>query len=415
MARTFTRLTRPAIRQLARGESINEHGITAERLSSGDVRYRVNIMVDGQRIHRVIGTESAGVTREQAERAIESFRTKAREGRLDLPTGRKVHRTFAEAAKAYLERLTDTIGEGQKGFADLQNKRRNIDSYLSPYFGTKRMDGISSFLIGHYIKHRMDEGAHVATLNRELATLSHMMSSSVKWKWIKQEDRPEIVKAEEPRKRIVILKPAHAEALYRAAAEDQDSQTHLFVAIGLNTAMRHSEILRIRWQDVDFEARRIFITKAKAGQRVQPITTSLAALLKREHDQRQSDTWIFPAVRQDSDVPHRKEMEHQFARAVVRAKLDPKRVTPHVMRHTGITRLVKAKVDLPTIQKISGHKTLASLMRYVHLEDDHVDDAIAAIDTGFLDGFTPELHTPAEQQGSSAPALKAINGGKSGG
>jgi len=34
---------------------------------------------------------------EQAERAIEAMRTKAREGRLDLPTGRKVHRSFADA------------------------------------------------------------------------------------------------------------------------------------------------------------------------------------------------------------------------------------------------------------------------------------------------------------------------------
>ncbi|WP_370385484.1 tyrosine-type recombinase/integrase [Novosphingobium sp. EMRT-2] len=44
-------------------------------------------------------------------------------------------------------------------------------------------------------------------------------------------------------------------------------------------------------------------------------------------------------------------MDRQFQRAVIRAKLDPAKVTPHVMRHTGITRLVMAGVDLPTIQR----------------------------------------------------------------
>ena len=156
MALKFTKLTRPAIRSLEKGQSLSEHGITALCQASGDIRYSVNIMVDGQRIHRVIGRQSEGVTREQAENAIESFRTKAREERLGLPTGKKIHRTFAKAAAEYLDRLTATTGQGQKGFKDLPNKRRHIERYLSPYFGTKRADQISSFLVQHYTRHRLD-------------------------------------------------------------------------------------------------------------------------------------------------------------------------------------------------------------------------------------------------------------------
>ncbi|WP_298465490.1 site-specific integrase [uncultured Erythrobacter sp.] len=388
----FQRLTRPAIRALAKGDNINEHGIRAERLASGDVRYSVNIMVDGQRIHRVIGRESEGTTREQAERAIEAFRTKAREGRLDLPSGRKVHRTFGEAADDYMSRLEDTIGEGQKGYADLPNKRRHVDQYLVPFFGKHRADKVSDFLVKHYKRHRLDEGAKPATVNRELSTLSHMMSQIVKWKWIKDDERPEIEKDAEPRKKIVILSPEQAEALYKGAVADQDPRTWLFVAIGLNTAMRHSEILRIKREDIDLPERRIYIERAKAGQRVQPITASLAQALKRIDNQHSSE-WLFPASRSGGKTPYRRDMGRQFERAVIRAGLDPRKVTPHVMRHTGITRLVQAGVDIPTIQKISGHKTIAMVMRYVHLSDEHIDDSIAAIDTGFLDTLTPELHT----------------------
>ena len=85
VALRFARLNRPAVRNLRSEGRITEHGITAYRQANGDVSYSVNIMVDGRRIHRVIGRESEGVTREQAERAIENFRTKAREDRLDLP------------------------------------------------------------------------------------------------------------------------------------------------------------------------------------------------------------------------------------------------------------------------------------------------------------------------------------------
>jgi len=87
MAMTFTKLTRQAMRKLKPGEKITEHGITFERLEDGDGRFTVNIMVDGQRIHRVVGRESAGTTRTQAEEFIAKVRLEAKEGRLNLPKG----------------------------------------------------------------------------------------------------------------------------------------------------------------------------------------------------------------------------------------------------------------------------------------------------------------------------------------
>ncbi|MEE8273955.1 MAG: tyrosine-type recombinase/integrase [Alphaproteobacteria bacterium] len=94
-------------------------------------------------------------------------------------------------------------------------------------------------------------------------------------------------------------------------------------------------------------------------------------------------------------------MDKPFQRAVVRAGLDPSLYTPHVMRHTAITNLVKAGVDLPTIQRISGHKTLAMVLRYTHVHGAHIDTAIQAIGRGLPEPpvnrsagtITPKLHT----------------------
>ena len=53
MSRRFVKLTRPAIRALQHG-SIMEHGIIFSRLHNGDGVYRVAVMIDGKRVHRVI-------------------------------------------------------------------------------------------------------------------------------------------------------------------------------------------------------------------------------------------------------------------------------------------------------------------------------------------------------------------------
>src|SRR5215467_1441421 len=111
MAKTFERLTRPMMRKLTPGGSMTEHGITFERLVMGDGVFTVNVMVDGQRIHRVIGRESDGTTRTQAEEFIEKARRDAREGRLNLPKGRKIVLGFREAAVKYLQRLVEEGGK----------------------------------------------------------------------------------------------------------------------------------------------------------------------------------------------------------------------------------------------------------------------------------------------------------------
>lgn len=69
-------------------------------------------------------------------------------------------------------------------------------------------------------------------------------------------------------------------------------------------------------------------------------------------------------------------IEKQFRRVVAAAGLDPKEVVRHTLRHTAITHLVQAGVDLPTVQRISGHKTLQMVVRYSHQNGEHIKGAM---------------------------------------
>lgn len=48
------------------------------------------------------------------------------------------------------------------------------------------------------------------------------------------------------------------------------------------------------------------------------------------------------------------------------------------------------------------HKTLAMVLRYTHLSDDHIDQAVAKLDSAFSDAITPELNTSADQKNRGA-------------
>ena len=162
---------------------------------------------------------------------------------------------------------------------------------------------------------------------------------------------------------------------WKIAQQDQDLQIYPFIAIGLDTAMSRTEILSIRLEHIDLERRIIFIPHAKAGMRPQPITAHLAEILMHYVRMAMSEQkWLFPSEK--SMTGHTVSIEKRFRRVVKAAGLNPKEIVRHTMRHTAITHLVQAGIDLPTVKRISGHKTLKMVERYSHQNGSHIEAAM---------------------------------------
>lgn len=163
--------------------------------------------------------------------------------------------------------------------------------------------------------------------------------------------------------------------LVECAKENANAQIYPFMVIRLETSMRMMEILSIRREHVDLQRRVIFIPKAKSGAREQPITAHLAEFLAGLMAGLPKGTpWLFPSPA--AKEGHTIDIRNPFCRVVAAAGLDPAQVVRHRLRHTAITHLVQAGVDLPTVKRISGHKTLAMVERYSHQNGEHIQSAM---------------------------------------
>jgi site-specific recombinase XerD len=70
------------------------------------------------------------------------------------------------------------------------------------------------------------------------------------------------------------------------------------------------------------------------------------------------------------------DVKRSYRRVVAAAGLDPKQIVRHTLRHTAITHLVQSGVDLPTVKRISGHKTLSMVEKYAHQNGEHIQAAM---------------------------------------
>jgi integrase/recombinase XerD len=63
-----------------------------------------------------------------------------------------------------------------------------------------------------------------------------------------------------------------------------------------------------------------------------------------------------------------------------------KKISPHCLRHSYATHLIEAGVDLIEVQKILGHQSILTTVRYTHLTEQTQQHAITQINA-LMDGF----------------------------
>lgn len=383
---TFARLTRPKLRALAPGESLHEHGITFTRLANGDGRWAVNVMVNRRRVHQVVGTESAGFTRTQAEDLVAKLKAAKYEAAHGIRKARAQPVTLSAAVDAYLAHLDRTGGR------DVPKKRQRLRMHVCRLLGGVLLPTLRRSDLQAYAKARQDEGASPATVNRELAAVSHLLRLAA------SPDDLAMLPAvpfrvpllREPRGKTVYLNAAEADALLAAAARDPSPHVYAFAMVGLHTGMRLSAILRIRVDEIDVDRRVIWVNRDKAGEREQPITAELADFL-RDYTAHRRGPWLFPS--DTSDTGHAVNVSKAFRRVVQAAGL-PAAVTPHKLRHTMATTAAARGVDPATLQAIGGWKSRAMVERYTHAGA--LAEAMAKLSAGYT--VPPKLH-----QESDAP------------
>ncbi|WP_181922051.1 tyrosine-type recombinase/integrase [Xanthomonas campestris] len=344
------------MRGLKAGQSLSEHGITYTRTSSGDGRWSVNVMVNRRRHHQVVGLESEGYTRTQAEDVVASLRAAKRSAAHGVAGSRQGRpQSIAQAADDYLAYLMTHDGR------DLVAKRMRFDQHLVPHLGQRLVARFTDDDWMAYVGKRKGEGASPATINRERSALLHMLNTMRRRKLLAAV--PVLARQAEPEGKLVYLTPAESQRLLKAAANDQSDLAHPFVMVTLYTGLRHAAALNLRASDVDADRRILWIRHDKAGRREQPMPQILADYLAELTAGMDSEDFIFASSRAKSGRAY--QMNAIFARCVERAGI-AKHCTPHTMRHTAATNAAHAGLDAATIQMMGGWKTRAMAERYTH-------------------------------------------------
>lgn len=144
----------------------------------------------------------------------------------------------------------------------------------------------------------------------------------------------------------------------------------LFYASGL----RLTELVESKLENLSLEEGWIRITGKGSKTRLAPVGTAALAAIRRYLDQGRvklvkpkSGSWIFLS-NQGARLTRNRIFQIVRERAAL-AGLDPKRVHPHLLRHSFATHLLSHGADLRVIQEMLGHADIATTQIYTHVND----------------------------------------------
>jgi integrase/recombinase XerD len=150
--------------------------------------------------------------------------------------------------------------------------------------------------------------------------------------------------------------------------------------------LRTDEVMSLKPRDVVLEEKRVEVLRGK-GHKSRTVyfrSDELAMLLERWKRERPRGEYLFPTVRSaegKGDKIDSRGFRITFKRYVDRAGLDPEVVTPHILRHTCATEMMRRGVNLRVIQEALGHKNIATTQIYTHVVNDDVRRAMSSQQT----------------------------------
>lgn len=303
--------------------------------------------------------------------------TKQLKGVREIIVSRRKRKDFEVVTEEWLKYKKNTVKK-----STYYNYSYSVAKYLYPSFAGKNITKIKNY--NNFIEELSDtlSPKTVRDIVTKLKEIINFYEEEHNTKLnIKKMSLPKMYKKE-----IQILSNKEKQKLEKYCIE-QNSLKSLGILICLNTGLRVGEVCALRWENVDFETRRIHVEKtieriyskeenktiviidtpkSITSVRTIPINSKLYNILKQIRGKSKKTDFVLTGSSEHYVEP--RNYQYHFKEILKRNKV--KKYKFHTLRHTFATNCIEAGMDIKSLSEILGHADVSiTLNIYVHSSD----------------------------------------------
>jgi len=356
--------------------------IQERKLDSGNKTYRVQIRIKGEKpISKSFKRKTDAKTwMIKTEAAI-------REGRyFDISESKK--HTVSDLIKRY---TNDYLSQKKSKLTPIHNLK-----WWEERIGHLTLDKVKTPIIKEYwdtlkeVKSkRTKKKFSNRTLNSYLESISSMLSIAAReYGWMQTNPVSLIRKKKVSNQRTRFLDDLELKRFLEEVDKEKNNYLKPAIVLSLSTGGRKSEILGLKWADIDFKNKRVTFRDTKNGD-TRSVSLSINALkILKEHSKVRiiNNDYVFPNRRPSwkaNKVPKPYEdLSSAFERVREKAELIDFRW--HDMRHCFASYMLASGATLGEVGKLLGHRCPSMTWRYSHLIQGKADELIDRMNDKFI-------------------------------
>jgi integrase len=272
---------------------------------------------------------------------------------------------------------------------------------LIEFFKGKHLSEISTFDVEKYKLHRKAQKKNGATINRELALLSHLYTMSITWKLAEGNPVVGVALFKETARERYLTEEEGARVLANCKPN-----LRLLALAAASTGIRTGELRETTWTRINFFNHSITVScgYSKNGEtRTIPLHPKLEAELQIAFDKRKPAPDDFVFLNDRFGTPY-KSWRTAFKTAMKKAGITD--FVFHDLRHCFGSYLGMNNTNPKAMQELMGHKRIEMTMRYTHLSVDYKRSAVAK-----LPSFD-KMETESQQISQQPQEAKVVSFGK---
>lgn len=266
---------------------------------------------------------------------------------------------------------------------DKNYSKNTIDSYnidlekFTLYFKNKNINNITSNDLKEYIKYLSKQNLNEKSISRNISCIKSFYKYLVIEKIIKNNISDTLYMPKTQKSLPNILSPDEVDKLLDIKLIDSFSyRNKAMLELMYSSGLRVSELIDLKLQDIDFSQDIVRIFGKGSKERVVPIGDyAKEYLLKYINEYRNSmlkkniNEYVFLNN-------HGNKMTRQgffkIIKQISREKNINKDISPHTLRHSFASHMLKYGADLRTIQELLGHSDISTTQVYTHITNEEL-------------------------------------------